>query len=64
MEETNRQPEQWMTTAEVAELARVSVSCVSNWFRTGRLPGRELSPRVRRFRRADVEEFMGDRVSA
>lgn len=53
-----------MTTAEVAELARVSVSCVSNWFRTGRLPGRELSPRVRRFRRADVEEFMGDRVSA
>jgi len=49
-----------MTTAdEVAELAGVSPATVLRWARDGDLPSVKLSPRVVRFRSADVLAFLG-----
>ena len=43
---------------EVAELAQVSVKTVHGWRRTGRLEA-WVQGRVVRFRREDVEQFLG-----
>lgn len=43
-----------LTASEVARFFRVSPFAVRTWARTGVLPAIRLSPRVIRFRRADV----------
>lgn len=43
-----------LTTAEVAELLKVSPVTVARWKKQGRLPAYKLGPRAVRFRRADV----------
>jgi excisionase family DNA binding protein len=48
-----------LTASEVARFLRVSPFAVRTWARTGRLPAVRLSPRVIRFRRADVRAAVG-----
>ena len=47
-----------LTTAEVADLCRVSNSTVTRWLADGRLPGVKVGPRTFRFRRSDVEALL------
>lgn len=53
-----------LTPGEVATLCRVSKSTVSRWAADGSLESVRLSPKVLRFRRADVEAFIGRKVVA
>jgi hypothetical protein len=48
-----------LTASEVARFFRVSPFAVRTWARTGVLPAVRLSPRVIRFRRADVLAAVG-----
>lgn len=48
----------FLTTAEVAGLARVDVSTIQRWAKQGKLPSINPGGKSLRFRRADVEELL------
>jgi excisionase family DNA binding protein len=43
-----------LTADEIAKTLRVSADTVRRWAREGRIPEVKLSPKVRRYREADV----------
>jgi excisionase family DNA binding protein len=51
--------EDLLTPAEVADLCRVSKPTVFRWVEAGDLEAIRLGKRVIRFRRADVDRFLG-----
>lgn len=61
LDETAKSPPampDFMTPAEVAAAARVSVRSVERWLKSGRLPGVRLGPKTWRILRADVHRFL------
>lgn len=65
MEGTNASPEdEFLTTREVAELARVNPVTVQRWVHTGRLAAVRLGPRLLRYRRSDVEALLATPTEA
>jgi excisionase family DNA binding protein len=54
--------DEWLTTAEVAQLLRVNPETVKRWLRSGEMRGSLLSDRAGwRIARAEVGRFMRDR---
>jgi excisionase family DNA binding protein len=47
-----------LTTAQVADLAKVSRQTVWRWARSGVLPAVHPGPKLWRFRRSDVEKLL------
>ena len=59
------QPDDLLTTNEVAELARVSRQTVWRWAEDGVLPAAvELPSGQRRFRRSDVEDLLRPKAAS
>lgn len=55
--------DQWMTTAQVAELFQVTEETIRRWIRAGELPVLDLGARKGgyRIRRADIDAFIRQR---
>lgn len=51
-----------MTAAEVAELLQVEEGTVKQWVKAKRIPVVRLSERLYRFRRSDIEAWLGDQL--
>ena len=49
---------EWLTTAEAANLLKVSPLTISRWIKQGRLLASRVGPRVVRIRRDDLAEMM------
>ena len=57
------QPDELLTTAQVADLAKVSRQTVWRWARSGVLPAIHPGPKLWRFRRSDVEALLAPKAS-
>lgn len=54
------EPEDRLTTKDIAALCGVTIQTIGKWARNGKLPApMELSARVRYWRRTDIFSFMG-----
>jgi excisionase family DNA binding protein len=54
-------PDELLTTAEVAQMLRVSQKTIARWVNLGQLPAVKLPSGQFRIRRADIEKLLGDR---
>ncbi len=47
----------WLTVKEFAELLQVSTGTVRNWVRAGRITADQLSPKIWRIPKTELEKF-------
>jgi len=58
------QPGDLLTTAEAAELLRVTVKTLERWEKAGKLIPNRLPGGHKRYRRTDLDDLIADRASA
>jgi len=54
-------PDELLTTAEAAQMLRVSQKTIARWVRLGQLPGVRLPSGQLRIKRAEVDKLLRDR---